>query len=55
MADHGLNLKQARIETRGQLACDTIHVTDQHGQKIFDEVARKSLCAKLHEALSLGD
>jgi [protein-PII] uridylyltransferase len=55
MADAGLNIKQARIETREQLACDTIHITDQRGQKILDEDLLKSLCAKLHDALSLVD
>jgi [protein-PII] uridylyltransferase len=55
MADNGLNIKQARIETRGQLACDTIHVTDQTGQKIVNESALKSLCAKLQTAVSPED
>jgi [protein-PII] uridylyltransferase len=55
MADSGFNIKQARIETREALACDTIHITDRDGQKVLDESALKGLCAKLHAALSLAD
>lgn len=55
MADDRFNIKQARIQTREQVACDTIHITDKDGGKILDEDVLKSLCAKLHEALSIRD
>lgn len=55
MADDGFNIQRARIATREQLASDGIYITDQKGQKIVDENILKLLCAKLHDALSLGD
>jgi UTP:GlnB (protein PII) uridylyltransferase len=55
IADNGFNIKQAHIETRQQLACDTIHITDQDGQKILHDNALKSLCAKLHDVLTIRD
>lgn len=55
IADSGFNIKQARIETREELAADTIHITGEHGQKILDESILKSLCANLHAALSIPD
>jgi [protein-PII] uridylyltransferase len=54
LADAGLNIKQAHIETELDLARDTIHVTDSRGEKLnangFD-----SLRNKLQAALRLPD
>jgi [protein-PII] uridylyltransferase len=51
IADAGLNIKQARIETEGNLARDTIYVTDELGQKVIGKREREALCVKLDAAL----
>jgi [protein-PII] uridylyltransferase len=54
LADAGLNIKQAHIETDNDLARDTIHVTDARGEKL-DPNAFDLLRHKLQTALSLPD
>lgn len=51
IADSGLNIKQARIETESNLARDTIHVTNQSGEKLLEQRQLDSLRAKLESAL----
>jgi UTP:GlnB (protein PII) uridylyltransferase len=55
IVDAGLNIKQARIETEGQVARDIIHVTDEQGQKLLDRGRLELLCAKLEAALTVND
>jgi [protein-PII] uridylyltransferase len=55
MADAGLNVKQARIETEGDLARDTIHITDPRGEKLLNPTALETLRSRLLAALSLAD
>jgi [protein-PII] uridylyltransferase len=55
IADEGLNIKHARIETADRLARDNIYVTDERGQKVLDVSRLKSLSARLHSALSMND
>src|ERR1051326_4966868 len=46
ISDAGLNINQARIETENNLARDTIHVTTESGQKVFEgemDALRKKL------------
>jgi [protein-PII] uridylyltransferase len=54
LADAGLNIKQAHIETDNDLARDTIHVTDARGETL-DPNAFDLLRHKLQTALSLPD
>jgi [protein-PII] uridylyltransferase len=54
LADAGLNIKEAHIETEKNLARDTIHVTDARGEKL-DPNAFDLLRHKLQTALSLPD
>jgi len=55
IADAGLNIKQASIETEGNLARDTVHVTDERGQKLLDKGWLESLRARLEAALTVSD
>jgi [protein-PII] uridylyltransferase len=55
IADAGLNVKQACIETEANLARDTIHLTDEQGRKLLDPGRLESLRARLEEALTVGD
>lgn len=51
LADGGLNITQARIETDNEVAHDIIHVTDVHGQKIVDPSRLGELRCRLEGAL----
>jgi [protein-PII] uridylyltransferase len=51
IADCGLNIKQARIETENDLARDTIHVTGASGQKVLQQNQLDSLRGRLESAL----
>jgi [protein-PII] uridylyltransferase len=53
IADSGLHIKQARINTENNLARDTIHVTSDAGQKILDPSQLDSLRRVLESALTL--
>jgi [protein-PII] uridylyltransferase len=46
LADCGLNIDQALIDTEDDLVLDAFYIRDQHGAKIFDE-ARLALIRKL--------
>jgi [protein-PII] uridylyltransferase len=50
IADGGLNIKQARIQTESNLAYDTIHVTNESGEKVL-EGQLESLRPRLETAL----
>jgi [protein-PII] uridylyltransferase len=52
IADTGLNVKQARIETEGNIARDTIHVIDARGEKIHDDRPLALLRARLDAVLT---
>jgi [protein-PII] uridylyltransferase len=54
LADSGLNIKQARIDTQKSLARDTIHVTNAAGQKILDQAQLDALRARLESALTVA-
>lgn len=54
LADAKLGVKQARIETENGLACDTIYVTDESGQKITGKRELEALRAKLQAALTVS-
>jgi UTP:GlnB (protein PII) uridylyltransferase len=54
IADTGLNIKQAKIETENNLARDTIHVTNDSGQKVLDKGQLESLRVKLEAALTVS-
>jgi len=51
IADCGLNIKQARINTEKSLARDTIHVANGTGQKVLERSQLNSLRARLESAL----
>jgi len=51
IADGGLNIKQARIETEDNVARDTIHVTNGSGEKVLEQGELDSLRARLTSAL----
>jgi [protein-PII] uridylyltransferase len=53
IADGGLNIKQARIQTESNLACDTIHVTNEAGEKVLEQSQLDSLRARLEAALTV--
>jgi [protein-PII] uridylyltransferase len=55
IADAGLNIKQARIDTEGNLARDTIHVTDGRGEKLRDQGILELLRTRLELALTVSD
>jgi [protein-PII] uridylyltransferase len=55
IADAGLDIRQARIETEGHLARDTIHVADERGQKLLDQPRLELLRASLEAALTVSD
>jgi [protein-PII] uridylyltransferase len=55
IADNGLNIKGARIETEGKRARDIIEVTDERGQKLVEPALLQSLRSKLEAALKLAD
>lgn len=52
MADSGLNITEARIETVDGLADDLFHVTDEHGQKVGELVRLEELRQNLEKVLS---
>jgi len=54
LADSGLNIKQARINTQNSLARDTIHVTNGTGQKVSEPTQLDSLRARLESALTVS-
>jgi [protein-PII] uridylyltransferase len=53
IADGGLNIKQARIDTQSGLAHDIIHVTNESGQKVLEKDQLESLRARLDAALTV--
>ena len=55
IADAGLNIKQASIETQNNLARDTIHVADQRGEKVLDQCQLEALRARLNAAMTVSD
>jgi len=52
IADSGLNITQARIETQGDLAHDSLYVTDTHGQKVLETCRLEELRRNLEAALT---
>ena len=54
IADAGLNIKQACIETENHLAKDTIHVTDELRQKVIDKSSLELLRARIEAALMVS-
>lgn len=54
IADAGLNVREARIDTQDRLARDTIHVTDNAGRKVTDNDQLQFLQAKLEAALTVS-
>ena len=55
IADSGLNVSQARIETDDDFARDIIHVTDEQGQKVSDPRRLEQVRLKLKAALTVTD
>jgi [protein-PII] uridylyltransferase len=55
IADAGLDIRQARIETESELAHDIVYVTDDRGQKLLDPRQLASLRTKLQAALTRSD
>jgi [protein-PII] uridylyltransferase len=55
IADAGLDIRQARIETENDLAHDIVYVTDPQGQKLLDPRRLASLRTKLQAALTRSD
>jgi len=55
VTEAGLNIRQATIETEGELARDSIHVTDEQGQKVLDPHRLEVLRAKLLALLAPSD
>jgi [protein-PII] uridylyltransferase len=53
IADGGLNINQARIQTENNFARDTIHVTNESGQKVLEQGQLDSLRARLEAALTV--
>ena len=53
VADAGLNVTQARIETDHDLAHDIVHVTDDRGSKVLNPQRLDSLRATLENALTV--
>jgi [protein-PII] uridylyltransferase len=54
IADSGLNIKQAQIDTENNLARDTIHVTDATGLKVLEQSQLDAVRAKLEAALTVS-
>ena len=52
LADSGLDITQAQIQTDGDLARDTIHVKDEHGAKVLDPRRLEALRHQLESSLS---
>jgi [protein-PII] uridylyltransferase len=52
IADSGLNITQARIETEENLAHDVFHVMDEHGQKVSELLRLEELGRRLETALT---
>ena len=52
ITDSGLNITQARVETDGEVARDTFHVTDAQGKKLLDPGQRECLHRCLEAALT---
>jgi [protein-PII] uridylyltransferase len=52
LADGGLDITQAQIQTDGNLARDTIHVKDAHGKKVLDPRRLEALRSQLESALT---
>jgi [protein-PII] uridylyltransferase len=52
ITDSGLNITQARVETDGDVARDTFHVTDAQGRKLVDPDQRERLHRCLDAALT---
>ena len=46
------NITQARVETDGEVARDTFHVTDAQGKKLLDPGQRECLHRCLEAALN---
>jgi UTP:GlnB (protein PII) uridylyltransferase len=55
LADAGLDIKQATIETTSGWARDQILVTDERGQKLVEPARLEALCARLAAAVTLRD
>ncbi len=55
IADDGLNVTYARIETEDEMADDLIHVTDARGQKLVDPHRLVEFRRRFEAALSLRD
>lgn len=53
LADAGLNIIQADIQTENQLARDVIHVRDAHGKKLLDPRSLETLRRNLEAALTV--
>jgi [protein-PII] uridylyltransferase len=54
LADSGLNIKQAQIDTENNLARDTIHVTDASGGKVLEQSQLDSLRTRVESALTIA-
>ena len=52
IADGGLDIKEARIQTESNLARDIIHVTNESGEKVLEQSQLGSLRARLEAALT---
>jgi len=52
ITDSSLNITQARVETDGDVARDTFHVTDAQGKKLLDAGQRECLHRCLEAALT---
>ena len=55
LADAGLNVNQARIETDRDLAHDTVHVTNDRGEKVLDPQHLASIRTTLETALTVNN
>src|SRR5262245_19996109 len=55
LADKGLEIRQATIETDDDLARDRIHVTDAHGGKVMEAARLHDLRLSLEGALTVRD
>ena len=52
LADSGLDITEAQIQTDGDLARDTIHVKDTHGEKVLDPRRLEALRLQLESSLT---
>jgi len=55
IADSGLNITQARVETVANMAQDIFHLTDENGQKINEVLRMDELKRRLEAALTVID